>query len=90
MVSDWGSYVEMESYWGEGVIGEEIVGVSLVWRFEVMIDGHCWVSLGVGGHDWVKAGVVGRCLVMCVVVGHFVEVVEGGQMESLMSGQEPV
>ena len=64
MVSDWGSYVEMESYWGEGVIGEEIVGVSLVWRFEVMIDGHCWVSLGVVGHG----------LVMCVVVGHFVEV----------------
>ena len=46
------------------MIGEEIVGVSLVWRFEVMIDGHCWVSLGVGGHG----------LVMCVVVGHFVEV----------------
>ena len=40
------------------VIGEEIVGVSLVF----------------GGHGWVKAGVVGRCLVMCVVVGHFVEV----------------
>ena len=46
------------------MIGEEIVVVVLVWRFEVMIDGHCWVSLGVGGQG----------LVMCVVVGHFVEV----------------
>ena len=27
-------------------IGEEIVGVSLVWRFEVMVDGHCWVMSG--------------------------------------------
>ena len=43
--------------------GEEIVEVSLVWSFEVMVDGHCWVSLGV----------VGRCLVMCGVVGHSVE-----------------
>ena len=54
--------------------GEEIVGVSLVWRFEVMVDGHCWVSLGVVVHGLVKSGAVGRCLVMCVVVGHFVEV----------------
>ena len=44
--------------------GEEIVGVSLVWSFEVMVDGHCWVSLVV----------VVRGLVMCVVVGHSVEV----------------
>ena len=40
--------------------GEEIVGVSLVWSFEVMVDGHCWVSLGVVVHGWVKSGVVGR------------------------------
>ena len=40
------------------MIGEEIVGVSLV----VVV------------HDWVKAGMVGHCLVMCVVVGHFEEV----------------
>ena len=68
------SYVEMGSYWSGGVIGEEIVGVNLVWRFEVMVDGHCWVSLVVVVHGWVKSGVVGRCLVMCVVVGQFVEV----------------
>ena len=54
------------------VIGEEIVGVSLVWRFEVMVDGHCWVSLVVVVHGWVKSEVVGHCLVMCV--GHFGEV----------------
>ena len=53
----------MGNYWSEGVIGEEIVGVSLVWSFEVMVDGHCWVSLGV-----VVLG-----LVMCGVVGHSVE-----------------
>ena len=56
------------------MIGEEIVGVSLVWRFEVMVDGHCWVSLVVVVHGWVKSEVVGHCLVMCGVVGHFVEV----------------
>ena len=64
----------MGNYWGEGVIGEESVGVWLVWRFEVMVDGHCWVSLVVVVHGWVKFGVVGRCFVMCGVVGHFVEV----------------
>ena len=48
----------MGSYWSEGVIGVEIVGVCL----------------GFGVHGWVKAGMVGHCLVMCVVVGHFVEV----------------
>ena len=48
----------MGSCWSEGVIGEEIVEVSL----------------GVVVHGWVKAGMVGHCLVMCVVVGHFVEV----------------
>ena len=46
----------------------------LVWRFEVMVDGHCWGSLVVVVHGWVKFGVVGRYLVMCGVVGHFVEV----------------
>ena len=56
------------------MIGEEIVGVSLVWRFEVMVDGHCWVSLVVVVHGWVKSEVVGQCLVMCGVFGHFVEV----------------
>ena len=50
--------MEMGSCWSEGVIGEEIVGVSL----------------GVVVHGWVKAGMVGHCLVMCVVVGHFEEV----------------
>ena len=64
----------MGSCWSEGVIGEEIVGVSLVWRFEVMVDSHCWVSLVVVVHGWVKFEVVGHCLVMCGVVGHFVEV----------------
>ena len=48
----------MGSCWSEGVIDEEIVGVSL----------------GVVLRGWVKAGMVGHCLVMCVVVGHFVEV----------------
>ena len=48
----------MGSCWSEGVIDEEIVGVSL----------------GVVLHGWVKAGMVGQCLVMYVVVGHFVEV----------------
>ena len=33
------------------MIGEEIVGVSLVWRFEVKVDGHCWVRLGVVGYS---------------------------------------
>ena len=33
------------------MIGEEIVGVSLVWRFEVMVDGHCWVMFGVVGYS---------------------------------------
>ena len=56
------------------MIGEGSVGVSFEWSFEVMVDGHCWVSLGAVVHGWVKSGVVGRCLVMCVVVGHFVEV----------------
>ena len=57
------------------MIGEEIVGVSLVWRFEVKVDGHCWVSRGVVVHGWAKSEVVGHhCLVMCGVVGHFVEV----------------
>ena len=56
------------------MIGEENVGVSLVWRFEVMVDGHCWVSRGVVVHGWVKAGMVGHCLVMVGVDGHFVEV----------------
>ena len=56
------------------MIGEGIVGVSLVWSVEVMFDGHCWVSLGVVVHGWVKAGMVGHCLVMCVVVGYFGEV----------------
>ena len=50
--------MEMGSCWSEGVIDEEIVGVSL----------------GVVLRGWVKAGMVGHCLVMCVVVGHFVEV----------------
>ena len=36
------------------MIGEEIVGVSLVWRFEVMVDGHCWVMFGVVGYCWVR------------------------------------
>ena len=58
MVCEQGNSVEMGSWWSKGVIGEEIVGVSL----------------GVVGHGWVKAGVVDRCLVMCGVVGHFVEV----------------
>ena len=48
------------------MIGEEIVGVSLVWRFEVKVDGHCWVSRGVVVHGWAKYEVVGHCLVMCV------------------------
>ena len=52
--------MEMGSCWSEVVIGEEIVGVSLVWRFEVMVDGHCWVSLGVVGNCWVMCGVVGH------------------------------
>ena len=56
------------------MIGEEIVGVSLVWRFEVKVDGHCWVSRGVVVHGWAKYEVFGHCLVMCGVVGHFVEV----------------
>ena len=60
----------MGSYRGEGVIGEEIVGVCLVWRFEVMVDGHCWVSVGVVVRGWVMSGVVGCCLGMCGVVGH--------------------
>ena len=46
--------MEMGSYWSEGVIGEGIVGVSLV----------------VVGRGWVMSGVVGCCLVMCGVVGH--------------------
>ena len=50
--------MEMGSCWSEGVIDEEIVGVSL----------------GVVLRGWVKAGKVGHCLVMCVVVGQFVEV----------------
>ena len=33
--------MERRSYWSGGVISEEIVGVSLVWRFEVMVDGRC-------------------------------------------------
>ena len=52
------------------MIGEEIVGVSLVWSFEVMVDGHCWVSFGVVVRGWVMSGVVHCCLVMCGVVGH--------------------
>ena len=43
------------------MIGEGSVGVSLVWRFEVMVDGHCWVSLGVVVHGWVKSGVAVEC-----------------------------
>ena len=66
--------MEMGSCWSEVVIGEEIVGGSLVWRFEVMVDGHYGVSLGVVVHGWVKAGIVGHCLVMVEVGGHFVEV----------------
>ena len=57
------------------MIGEGIVGVSLVWSVEVMVDDHWWVSRGVVVHGWVEGGMVGHCLVMCVVVCHFVEVV---------------
>ena len=39
----------MGSYWCEEVIAEESVGVCFVWRFEVMVDGHCWVMFGVVG-----------------------------------------
>ena len=66
-----GNVVEMGSCWSEVVIGEEIVGVSLVWSFEVMVDGHCWVSFGVVVRGWVMSGDVGCCVVMCGVVGHF-------------------
>ena len=74
MVCEQGNSVEMGSWWSKGVIGEEIVGVSLGWSVEVMVDGHGWVSLGFAVRGWVMSGVVGRCLVMCVVVGHSVEV----------------
>ena len=45
------------------MIGEGSVGVSFEGSFEVMVDGRCWVRLGV-----VVLG-----LVMCGVVGHSVE-----------------
>ena len=48
----------MGSCWSEGVIDEEIVGVSL----------------GVADHGWVKVGIVGHCLVMVGFDGRFVEV----------------
>ena len=44
----------MGSCWGEGVIGEEIVGVSLG------VVAHGWVKFGVGGH-FVEVVVVVEC-----------------------------
>ena len=52
MVHGCWSYVEMGSCWSEGVIGEEIVVVSL----------------GVVVHGWVKAGMVGHFVEVAVVV----------------------
>ena len=42
------------------MIGEGSVGVSLEWSFEGMIDGHCWVMVGIVGCCWVMFGVVGH------------------------------
>ena len=54
------------------VIDEESFGVSLVWSFEGMVDGHCWVMFGVVGYCWVRFGVVGHGWVI-FEVGHFGE-----------------
>ena len=50
------------------MIGEGSVGVSLEWSFEVMVDGHCWVSRGVVDYCWVMCGVVGHSEEVAVVV----------------------
>ena len=53
----------MGSYWSEGVIGEGIVGVSLVWSVEVMsgVVGCWWVMCGVVGHSEEEVAVAVEC-----------------------------